>query len=519
MQFNVIILHIIYMLNMNNNRNIINIKGNDQTFSYLIEYVNKHSNITFTDGSNVNWHSCKFAMNCIHLLDDSVKYYRHQNDWYNYDRPSVISNQYIPQNINTAKIRVYMPNHSISTYKRGAKYMLSINTYINGYKIDLGSFIFKTTDAIASKFGNIKYGNIEYSEYVEFEILDPYYIVYSDYWIDFRHNVCGEPKNINNTGSLVNVSLYSITECEDRYMIDPEYNGGITSFNISNPDEFLSLYISCDVNSDIKLTVKYNDEYDWLITYFKETYGITTKFGQAYDNNKNGLFFEVVIKDENDIFAVSDSIPYNANEENGKSTQIVYYESLINSKNSTIKSFFNSWENFYEGCSIVSSLVVYDNNEEVFSLISNELPITQELFSRFVNGGSKKIIDLTEMEIINYNVVNKIVNEVLQIERPNDSKSNIIQPVFFKVKETELLTLHPDVTENICINLDDYKSKVGRFILQIDNCRFEQIGANSYGILFKVLGNKISKEVSSGLYYILDENFELVTTGKFNCVR
>ena len=80
-----------------------------------------------------------------------------------------------------------------------------------------------------------------------------------------------------------------------------------------------------------------------------------------------------------------------------------------------------------------------------------------------------------------------------------------------------MLTLHPIVAENICINLDDYKSKVSKFVLQIDGCKFEQIGANSYGVLFKIPANVINSD--SGTYYILNEDFELVTTGKYNCIR
>ena len=120
--------------------------------------------------------------------------------------------------------------------------------------------------------------------------------------------------------------------------------------------------------------------------------------------------------------------------------------------------------------------------DEIFSLVSNEIPITQEIFSTMVNGGMEKIIDVSDMEINTYNVVNKIENKIVQIERPNESKSNIMQPIFFRVKDTETLTLHPVVTENISINLDDYKTKVDKFTLLIEGCRFEQIGSNSYGI-------------------------------------
>ena len=120
------------------------------------------------------------------------------------------------------------------------------------------------------------------------------------------------------------------------------------------------------------------------------------------------------------------------------------------------------------------------------------------------------------MEIINYNVINKIENKIVQLERPDNSKSNIIQPVFFKVKDTEKLTIHPAVTENICINLDDYKSKVKSFKLQIENKVFEQIGVNQYGVLFKIVGSLLPNEIKTGTYYILNEDNILVTNGKYN---
>jgi hypothetical protein len=93
-----------------------------------------------------------------------------------------------------------------------------------------------------------------------------------------------------------------------------------------------------------------------------------------------------------------------------------------------------------------------------------------------------------------------------------------MQPVFFRVKETEFLTIHPAVTENICINLDDYKSKVEKFILQIEDCTFSQIGSNNFGIIFKVHGKNLPGKVPSGLYYVLNENNELVTSGKYKYV-
>lgn len=75
------------------------------------------------------------------------------------------------------------------------------------------------------------------------------------------------------------------------------------------------------------------------------------------------------------------------------------------------------------------------------------------------------------------------------------------------------------VNENISINLDDYKSKVDKFTLLIDGCKFNQIGSNNYGILFKITANTLPSTSINGIYYILDENMELVTTGKYTCIK
>ena len=187
--------------------------------------------------------------------------------------------------------------------------------------------------------------------------------------------------------------------------------------------------------------------------------------------------------------------------------------------NSNARQFFESWNYFEEGWSFAGAITVNNGGEELLNIVSNELPITQELYSNFINGGSEKIIDINDMNVITYNVVNKIENNIVHIDRPNESKANIVQPVFFKVKDTETLTLHPAVTETISINLDDYKSKVDKFTLQIEGCRFGQIGANSYGVLFKIEGNKLPLNAVSGTYYILDDNYELITTGKYSCIR
>ena len=76
------------------------------------------------------------------------------------------------------------------------------------------------------------------------------------------------------------------------------------------------------------------------------------------------------------------------------------------------------------------------------------------------------------MNVYNINAVNKIEQKIVQLNHHNDSKSNILQPVFFRAIETRDIIIHPAVTETISLNLDTYKSKVDTFKIRIEEIDF-----------------------------------------------
>jgi hypothetical protein len=488
-------------------RNFINIKGNDQVFSYLIDYTNAIGNTTHhTLSYNVDNKS-------VLLINDEISHYKNGNNWCVVDDLNTQKDN-LPDAFDDATIRLYFPLHGIDTYFTGCKYVLTANTWINGYKVYLGSKIFARTDGLCNVDGVIKDGNNEYYEYVDMTIVDPYDIVYADRWLEFRKNICLEPEGINNTGSILYITLYVIDEDHENsgnYIMYENCIGGNNCFNISLSDhDYLSLNIATDLTiPGWKLNTSLNSSYDDLLDYFNETYGL------SHITIEN-ISYEMIIKNEDTLLL-------------GPKVQFVDLEQSIsildinNAQNeyAGVKEFFSSWDNYSEGCKIVCCLTVTDPeyNEDIINVLSNEIPVTQEIFKFFVNNITQRVIE--NINVINYTVVNKIENNIVQIERLNNlsSKSNIVQPVFFRTKETIGLTIHPAVTENICINLDDYKSKVESFILQIEGCTFKQIGANNYGIIFKVIGRSLPKNATSGLYYILNENNELVTTGKYKYVE
>lgn len=100
-----------------------------------------------------------------------------------------------------------------------------------------------------------------------------------------------------------------------------------------------------------------------------------------------------------------------------------------------------------------------------------------------------------------------------------DSKANIVQPVFFKSRDLANIIIHPEVTENICINLDAYKAKVTTFYIKIEGIVFPEMGRIEAGVIFKVQGNLLPGKTAGGIYYILDQDTNLVTTGKYTYER
>lgn len=149
---------------------------------------------------------------------------------------------------------------------------------------------------------------------------------------------------------------------------------------------------------------------------------------------------------------------------------------------------------------------------------SNPFTLTQERYGRLLqvaSGNPIKINIPDDMNIVRPRLVNKTVQNVVEMTAQTDSKANIIQPIFFRSRELASIIVHPAVTENICINLDAYKASVDRFYIKIEGVAFYEIGRTESGVIFKVKGNMLPGKLTVGTYYILNQDAELVTTGKY----
>lgn len=497
----------------------INLQDNTNQYIYVVEYKNqKHDSIIS---------ELKYSIvNDTIIFNDSISNIcRNKNIWLENSANKVT--EYMPSVYNTSIISLYFPQFSIETYKTGISYALTFNTWIHGKEIVLGTYIIRRSDAMAAKRIKTFY-NDRYYECLEFEIINPWDLMYADEWLEFRKNVCGERQidkyyALNSVGSILNITLHPVEKNFEKYIAIDECHGGQNSLNLSeNDDAELKLNLSHNTNirtlnePSFICDLKFNDAYKQsLKDYLIETYNI----------DKFNISYELVIGNDNDIYGVYNSEIMSDND------NFIRYEFK---KTQISPSFINGY-GFSEGINVKASVNITDSNgNDIIYILSNSIPFNIELFKYFVGDSNPsnpagffiqcgyKINNVNlndiDMNLYNINAVNKIEQKIVQINKPENTKSNIIKPIFFNTQPLSDIIIHPEVTETICINLDAYKAKVDTFIFQVEGCHFQEIGRTVSGVLFKIIGNKLPNQKTSGSYYILDQNSEMITSGKYTYI-
>ena len=484
----------------------INISNDDHKFKYIIEYID---NEEYIDN------------NYFYTIDDDIiSFYNDDQYWVKnnsiltkLDEKTIIKhNNYIPGRINISSVNIYFPEYSIETYERGIKYALTVNTWVNNKTIYLGTYIIDRCKAEAADVIKTFYNN-KYYEKVNVRFIDPWFLNYSDEWKDWRISNCeskiDEGYELNNNGSIINFTLHAITGDNDEFITLDKYIGGQNSINLKdNVDNNLKYNISTDYtkygicfDGGVSFNKSYEQNIDGLKEYLMETYGISNFKTQ----------FEFYIQDNTDLydyFMLEDQDIY-----------CRLHKSQINRKYPE-KYKYTSWDEYIEGMYINSTFnIIDDNGDALMSIMSNEIPITQDVYKYFIFAGENNLelvkLNLIDMNVINVNTVNKIQKNIIQLDRPKDYKSNITKPVYYRVRELAHLVVHPGVTENICLNLDKYKYLVDSFILKIEGVNFTEISRNPNGVVFKIVGNKLPNSAQTGTYYILNQDSELISTGKY----
>lgn len=490
----------------------INILNNTDQFKYVIEYIGD-SDVYELDLRYLNIKDKNVSD--IVFLDNGDKNYLNNNNHWSLVDTNKSNIDYIPKFHNEGIIRLYFPDFSVDNYHSGHKYALTINTWICGHKIILGTYIITRHDSLACDKVK-RFFNSNYYEYIDFPILDPMDLIYSDDWSEWRKNVCGEsidPTLINSVGSILQCSLYPVIEYEGEYIKLDGYEGGQNYINLTQDDnDFLNLNIFTNIdkplNNDrpsIYFELNFNKYYEGsLKEYLNETYGL-----------KDCLIeYELVIGNEEDIYFI------------GNSGRLDLTNSYKFTKDEIVENNFQNGTGWNPGIYIAGSANIINNEgESILYILSNKMPFTEHILRYFINTDfvtkNNDIInhinlDDIDMNIININAVNKIENKIIKIDRPVDNKSNIYQTAFYRTTDSSDIVIRPAVNENICINLDIYKHLVDSFVLQIEGIKFIEIGRIKSGIIFKVIGQRLPKAIHSGRYYILNQDYEYITGGKYN---
>lgn len=502
----------------------VNLLGSGQIYSYIIEYVkteythadNTNPDVMYLNGLKVNDEVTVDDV-LFNTEDQLILPVKNLNHWYNVEvNKDNYLTDYIPDKCNFSKIRLYFPSFSVDTYGPQIQYALNISTWINDVHVVLGSYILDRSMALACP-GPKKFYNDTYHEYIELPIIDPMDLIYSDDWSIWRKMICGE-KNIdmvNTTGTVLYCTLHTMIPMTGGYVKMDEILGGQNSIQLTNSNnDFLHLNITTNLNYKLYGTIRpaiycnlrFNEYYHGDLTdYLKETYGISNYY----------MTYQLVIGDGDNVYAICDSKPMSPN------PFYLFLKDDINKYN------FDNGTGWKYGMNIKCiANIMNEYDEEVLSLISDPLPFTQKLFSYFVKTDfqdkygyviNNVNLDNVDMNVYNINVVNKTENVIVQssTERPFENKSNISETVFYRTSDLASIFIYPDVTENICLNLDGYKHLVKTFILQIEGVKFIEIGRVQAGVIFRVAGNKLPKISTEGQYHILNQYSEHITGGKY----
>lgn len=483
-----------------------------RTQSYMIQLIpgsTQTSNFIFDENVGLDNRAILYNFNSNHQL---IKY---GNDW----RVEYLN---VPtQEFHKSTIRLYFPQYSVDTFDKGTIYILSISTYIHGTMVDLGEFEVKRKDSLAC--APIRFSGMdEYYEYMDFVIADPYSLHFNNEGKSIRESL-GDLHDTDNNSSLLYVCLSVVEKTEDGYVLKNNWGSGQNSLALGKPQD-MSLSIKYDSeNRTINMSIDYPGKPQKSFNeYITETYNVEYVVA----------VWEYVIMDEENIYFSNRSIDYIVSDSFDASFDFSFgvADGTSNEGLLSIEDVFKSWDSWKNGLYIYGSVSFInildpekdydiDDNIPFITIFSNRLPITQELFSMLINGDSfpsKIDLDSLSMNNINLVAINNINQEINVVESPYDSsKNHMIQPVFYQTRDMGHINIHPQVTENISINLDSYKSRVKSFMIQIEGVSFAEIGRTNKGVVFKIIGSMLPKNVNNGTAYILDQDSVLVTTGKY----
>lgn len=423
---------------------------------------------------------------------------RQTNFWKTIEFSSCVDEAELPETIHKRTIQIDVPDFNPTVYAdryEQMEFVVDVTTKIGLMTVVLACERFKSDDllSIPDPYND---GHHKYHQYFTIEVLDPWDLCYSDEYREFREYICEEIPNTNNCGAILDISISVATNGEDGSLIqDIRYSSGRNLILLSERDtDYMGLSLT-DCPEGWNLSLEFNEAYDGnLREYLRETYLM---------DNVGEIVPEIVIMDRDHIYKMLD-IEY------GDKTDWIFSSSDTNLR-------FSDWGEYIDGLFAMATLRISDTSgNEIMDLKSNIVPVGKRKFS-FIVGDEITLEDM-DITVENLDVVNKIQKNIVKVNRPDDYKSNIIRPVFYRAYPLDEIDIHSSVTFTISIDLDSYKTKSDSFSIQIEGKNFPEIGRVPGGVLFKINGQELPHTQENGKYYILDTNQELVSEGNYRYV-
>jgi hypothetical protein len=191
------------------------------------------------------------------------------------------------------------------------------------------------------------------------------------------------------------------------------------------------------------------------------------------------------------------------------------------------QSPFDGWNDFRNGMYAQCIYKVYSDGVPKMYIKSNRVYITQDEFRFIINNPETINLNDIDMNVENVKIINKIENNVIQIQRPDDYKNNLIKPVFYKVytADTIVIKCDPhsgtlkqyisiDPPANVSLNV------IKKFTLVVNGQKFNEIARQMNHVIFLINpGVKINvdaegKPLKNTQYEVLKDNEEDCFEGK-----
>lgn len=530
--------------------NIINIRDNkERTYQFMVElknsdmmtdnhfrivrrvsdyrivgtHIDENGFLVNTQGYELKNDDYAQTMYLVPYTDNEI-IYKDVNNYYRTHNVDVIDFASDSTLIQSNIVRVYLPDMNPSRYSKRLNYYINASTRIGRRNIILYSNVISANDFLASE--RLKtIGQQIYSNYYEFEILSPFELFFNPGYTDFRTTYCYNGLNVTNDSTpIVNISIYAV---DDMYSNGQEYHNSLSfgsGSTILIPDDYSNM--NMDVTGVLsfdglkfKSTLMFNRTiYSSIEEYFLKNYNmnidfITKELTILDDDNIYRMFQwnhdlrSDINDDDRADFNITDKTPFDMcdNSEQWNDYNINIYR----------QQPFIGWHDFINGMYAQCVYKVYSDGVPKMYIKTNRVYITQDEYCFLINNPMTINLNDITMNVENVKIINKIENNVIQIQRPDDYKNNLVKPVFYKAYSADTIVIMRDpkvggsLKQYISIELPSNVSAnaIKLFKLRINGQVFTEVARQMNQIIFLINpGAKVDVDLEDTLMNEIEYN-------------